>query len=112
MYEYIGTVYRVVDGDTIYMTVDLGFEIFTNLKLRLAGIDTAEIFRPRNEKEKIHGLMAKKYVEGLVLNKVVRIKTNKTGKYGRWIATVSLLPNGENLSNLLIDEGFEKKAQY
>jgi len=112
MYEYIGTVYKVVDGDTIYMTVDLGFGISTKLKLRLADIDTAEIFRPKNEKEREHGLAAKEFVKEAVFNKPVKVSTKKTGKYGRWIANVTLLPDGENLTEMLKEAGFEKKLEY
>lgn len=112
MYEYIGKVYRVVDGDTIYVTVDLGFGIYTKLKLRLAGIDTPEIFRPRNELEKAHGFEAKEFVKEKVFDKIVKIKTKKTGKYGRWIATVTLIPDCEDLTLLLIEAGFEKKSEY
>ena len=42
-YEYNATVTEVVDGDTIVIDIDLGFDvIFTNQKVRLLGIDTPE----------------------------------------------------------------------
>ena len=42
MYEYKAIVRRVVDGDTMDVTLDLGFDILYNNRIRLVGIDTPE----------------------------------------------------------------------
>ena len=42
MYEYNATIRRVVDGDTVDVTLDLGFDILYNSRIRLHGIDTPE----------------------------------------------------------------------
>jgi len=113
MYEYRGTVTRVVDGDTYDLSVDLGFHVSVNIRVRLLGIDTPEIYHPRNEAEHKHGRQAKCFAEGKVLGLPVTIKTKKDrrGKYGRWLADI-YLTNGESLADLLRDNGFEKKEVY
>ena len=59
MYEYKATIVRVVDGDTVDVDIDLGFDTWLhNQRIRLYGIDTPEC-RTRNKREKAHGLLAK-----------------------------------------------------
>ena len=55
MYEYGCTVERVVDGDTIDVTLDLGFSVSYSSRVRLYGIDTPES-RTRNKDEKARGV--------------------------------------------------------
>ena len=85
MYEYRARLVKVVDGDTVDLSVDLGFYMEGRLRFRLAEIDTPEI---RGE-ERPEGLKAKAYVEE-VLGKAedIMIRTEKAGKYGRWIADI------------------------
>ena len=109
MYEYKCDVTRVVDGDTFYGKIDLGFFASLSLKFRLKGIDTPEIYRPLNEAEKQHGMEAKEFVSSLILNKTVVVRSNKTGKYGRWIAEV-ILEDGTDLVTVLIENGFQKRV--
>jgi micrococcal nuclease len=104
-------VVRVVDGDTIYCDIDLGFHIRTMQMLRFSVIDTPEIYHPKNEAELQHGREAKEYLENLILGKDVWVKTRKTGKFGRWIANVYLM-DGTNVQRLLIENGFEKRESY
>lgn len=121
-FTYSAFVTRVVDGDTIYADVDLGFHILTKQKFRLLGIDTPEIYRPLNEKELAHGREAKRFLESLILNKFVIIQTKKTGKYGRWLADVYLDDNfidevsGDDwyvsVTEKMIEAGFEKRESY
>ena len=86
MYQYKAKVTKVVDGDTVYVEADLGFFIKTHLKLRLAGINAPEI---RGE-ERPKGLEATEYLKKLLGDREVIIETEKTGKYGRWIAKIYL----------------------
>lgn len=117
MWEYIAKVTKVVDGDTIYATVDLGFKIIKEEKFRLLDIDTAEIFKPSCNAEKEHGMLAKQFVSDLVLDKTVIIRTKKdtTGKYGRYLCDVFFSDENntvQNLTNMLKENGFEKKEKY
>ena len=61
MYEYNCEIKRVVDGDTVDVIIDLGFDIFYKSRVRLYGIDTPES-RTRNKDEKVRGLMSKQYL--------------------------------------------------
>jgi micrococcal nuclease len=88
MYEYRAKLLRVVDGDTVDLQVDLGFRILHNIRVRLAGIDTPEIFGKTTPGEREKGLEAKAYVEAALTSIDLVIRTNKTGKYGRWIADI------------------------
>ena len=91
MYEYRCSIERVVDGDTVDVTIDLGFKIFHKARVRLYGIDTPES-RTRDKDEKVRGKLAAKYLEDAINNgtKVVlrsKLKDSK-GKYGRVLGEV------------------------
>lgn len=58
------SVERVVDGDTVDLLVDLGFDTYTRQRVRLMGIDTPEC-RTTDPVEKRYGLLAKQQVETL-----------------------------------------------
>ncbi len=79
---------RVVDGDTIHVTLDLGFEIFHKEILRLAQINAPEIKTKEGQKSFAELKRILKDVEFLI------IKTNKTDIYGRYIADVFLGEGG------------------
>ena len=87
----ISKVTKVVDGDTIDVIMDMGFDIMYKSRVRLFGIDTPES-RTRNKDEKVRGLLAKKYLqEALKAGKKLSIKTykdNETGKFGRILGDV------------------------
>jgi micrococcal nuclease len=114
MYEYKGVITRVVDGDTVVASIDLGFDTtLNNIRLRFYGIDTPETYRPSCEEERKHGYEAKQFVIDHILNKEVIIKTykDKKGKYGRYLADINF--DGNNyIVKLLKEHGFEKKDNY
>ena len=105
MYEYaIKEVVKVVDGDTIDVLIDLGFDLTKKERIRLAGIDTPES-RTRNLEEKKMGLEAKEYLQNKLDNcKKLRVKTEKDGKYGRMLGW--LHGNDENINNIMVTEGY------
>jgi micrococcal nuclease len=110
VYEYrIKKVYKVVDGDTIDVDIDLGFNVSYFQRVRLAGIDTPES-RTKDLAEKALGLESKKKLEEILLGaKDIVIRTEKpdsTEKYGRILGW--LFVNGENKSvnHNLIDTGY------
>ena len=93
MHEYNAIVRRVVDGDTMDVTLDLGFDISYNNRIRLHGIDTPES-RTRDLEEKERGLAAKDRVKELCpVGSAVIIKTTKEGrgKFGRILGEI-LIP--------------------
>jgi micrococcal nuclease len=91
MYEYKATVVKVVDGDTVDVDIDLGFDTWLhNQRIRLYGIDTPEC-RTRNKQEKAHGLLAKKYVqETLVVGRTYALTTKEKGKFGRYLGEIKV----------------------
>lgn len=109
MYTYkIKGVLKVVDGDTVDVLVDLGFDIYVEKRIRLSGINTPEI-RTRNKIEKKKGLAAKKRVEEWCeLDKECSLilKSKGVGKYGRVIGEI--YKNGASINNILLGEGHAK----
>ena len=105
MYEYKAIVRRVVDGDTVDVTLDLGFDILYNNRIRLHGIDTPES-RTRDLEEKKLGLAAKERVKELCpVGSTVTIKTIKDGrgKFGRILGEIYV--GDVNVNKQLIKEG-------
>ena len=105
LYHYKITVTKVVDGDTVYGDVDLGFNIgFKKMEFRLSGINTPETKGATREA----GLTSKKFVEDAILNKEVIIVTKKDGKekYGRYLAEIFFLVGAEwiSLNKTLLDK--------
>jgi len=86
VYEYKATIVKVVDGDTVDVDIDLGFDVWLrNQRIRLFGIDCPES-RTRNKKEKAHGLLAKEYVQkALVVGGTYALTTKEKGKFGRFL---------------------------
>jgi micrococcal nuclease len=110
MYEYfVKSVTNVVDGDTIDVIIDLGFDILFSSRVRLAGIDTPES-RTTDKAEKALGLEAKEYLKKSLKDaKSVIIKTEKmdsSEKYGRILGWVYV--NGEtvSLNDKMINDGY------
>ena len=84
MFEYQCKIVKVVDGDTVDVDIDLGFDIvLRNQRIRLYGIDTPES-RTSDKEEKKYGLYAKNYLKN-ALGKTATIRTKKDGrgKFGR-----------------------------
>jgi len=89
LYEYHAKVVRVIDGDTLDLDVSLGFYVTQKVRVRLAGVNTPEM-HDTDATKRAAAQAAKSFVEGLVLNKDVELKTQKTEKYGRWLATITI----------------------
>ena len=102
-YVYKATIERVVDGDTIDVTLDLGFDVrLHKQRCRLAGIDTPES-RTRDLAEKKLGLEAKDRLVELCSGPI-SIKSFGKGKYGRILA-IPYTEDGKDICKLLIKEG-------
>jgi micrococcal nuclease len=110
MYEYfVKEVKNVVDGDTIDVIIDLGFDILFASRVRLAGIDTPES-RTTNKAEKILGLESKEYLKKHLKDaKSVVIKTekmNSTEKFGRILGWLYVNGDTESLNDKMINDGY------
>ncbi len=115
MYEYRATIIKIIDGDTVDVDIDLGFNVvLKDERVRIAGIDTPES-RTRDLEEKKFGLLAKARVKQL-LGKTCVLKTqiNKSGedmkgKFGRILGDFNVYDSHTDswklLTNILISEG-------
>jgi micrococcal nuclease len=110
MYEYrVKQVLRVVDGDTIDVDIDLGFDISFTSRVRLAGIDTPES-RTTDKKEKVLGLEVKQRLKELLSkSSSLVIKTEKpdsTEKYGRILGWLYIDGAEKSINEGLIADGY------
>ena len=102
----VNKVTKVIDGDTIDVIIDLGFDIMYKSRVRLFGIDTPES-RTRDLVEKKFGLMSKDFLKDKLKNadKIV-IKTHKgeeTGKFGRILGEIFC--DNVNINQQMCDVG-------
>jgi micrococcal nuclease len=109
---YVKQVTKVVDGDTIDVVIDLGFDISFTTRVRLAGIDTPES-RTRDLAEKALGLESKKYLADRLKDaKNIVIKTekiNSTEKFGRVLGWLYVNGEGNSLNLEMIEKGYAWK---
>lgn len=110
MFEYyVKKVNKIVDGDTIDVDIDLGFDISFSSRVRLAGIDTPES-KTSDKMEKALGLESKAYLKHAIDSaKSVIIKTEKldsSEKYGRILGWVFLDGSDKSINQEMIDNGY------
>lgn len=111
MYEYRVKVNRVVDGDTVDVDIDLGFNIvLTDERVRIMGIDTPES-RTSDEVEKVFGKAAKYRLQELLGERAI-LKTqvekdgdDAKGKFGRILGDF-IAPDGRMVTEIMIEEGY------
>jgi micrococcal nuclease len=100
--KYDALVWRVIDGDTYEILIDIGFDVFRKLRVRLYGCNCPET----RGKSKQAGLKSKAYVTGLLEGKhVTFLGCGKTEKFGRTLARI-VLPDSSDLTNKLVSEGY------
>jgi len=107
LFHYKATVDRVIDGDTIDVVLDLGFDISYRGRIRFEGINAPES-RTRDAVEKQAGLAAKRYVEdwinGLEKKVIIQTSLDDRGKYGRILGRI-LNDEGECLNDEMVSLG-------
>lgn len=106
-YDYNAQVVRWVDGDTVWLTVDLGFRMASTTDFRLYGVDTPERGQPNHDQATAFSNAA------APAGSPVKITTYKDpDKYGRWLAEVTpLLPelgSIRSVNNQLVNAGLAK----
>jgi micrococcal nuclease len=110
MYQYKCKINKVLDGDTVDIDLDLGFNIvLANQRVRMAGVDTPES-RTTNKEEKPRGILSKKKLaEKLPVGSWQIIETqrsdNNDDKFGR-ILGVFILEDGTKLNDWLIKNNY------
>ncbi len=104
---------KVLDGDTIDVTIDLGFDLYKKERVRVAGVDTPEK-RTRNLEEKALGIDAtnwlKKQLEDTIKgDEELTVRTELvggTGKYGRLLGWLYINEDAISLNEQMITEGY------
>ena len=104
---------KVVDGDTIDVTIDLGFDLYKKERVRVAGIDTPEK-RTRDLEEKALGIDATnwlkaKLAEAITGDDELTIRTELSGgigKYGRLLGWLYIGDGDVSLNEEMIKQGY------
>ena len=104
---------RVVDGDTIDVTIDLGFDLYKKERVRVAGIDTPEK-RTRDLEEKALGIDATNYLKKKLEDTIagdeeLTIRTELKGgmgKYGRLLGWLYIGEDTLSVNETMITEGY------
>ena len=104
---------RVLDGDTIDVTIDLGFDLYKKERVRVAGVDTPEK-RTRDKEEKALGIDATNWLktkleETIKGDEELLIRTELkggVGKYGRLLGWLYVGDASISLNELMIEEGY------
>ena len=104
---------RVVDGDTIDVTIDLGFDLYKKERVRIAGVDTPEK-RTRDKEEKVLGIDATNWLKGKLEEAIkgddeLTIRTELKGgmgKYGRLLGWLYIGDVELSLNEQMITEGY------
>ena len=104
---------RVVDGDTIDVTIDLGFDLYKKERVRIAGVDTPEK-RTRDLEEKALGLDATNWMKDILEGAIdgddeLTIRTELKGgmgKYGRLLGWLYIGDDSVSLNEQMINEGY------
>mgnify|MGYP003301776200 CR=1 FL=1 len=104
---------KVVDGDTIDVVIDLGFDIYKHERVRIAGIDTPEK-RTRDLEEKALGIDATNWMKGVLEDTIagddeLTIRTELKGgmgKYGRLLGWLYVGEDTVSLNEKMITEGY------
>ncbi len=113
LHIYKAVVERVVDGDTLLVRIDLGFEVWVNQRIRFRGINTAEIVKNgvKTGKAPDRADQAKSFVEGRLKDiEFIVIKTYKTDMYGRYVADVFYHPTISKKEDIY-EKGFFLNAE-
>lgn len=99
MYEYRARVKRIVDGDTLDLQVDLGFNVNINIRGRLVGVNTPErghedFYKASAICQDLLRSVADFENQGELDEQWwITIKTSKTGKFGRWLVDIDGVNN-------------------
>lgn len=106
-YRYNGIVTKVIDGDTVDITVDLGFDIYSRVRFRLWGLDTPEKTSKIPEL-RIIANQATEFVKSAVDGKTVLVESVEKDKYGRWLAKLYIDDLQPSLNEQLLALGLAK----
>jgi micrococcal nuclease len=110
MYQYPAKVLEIVDGDTVDLEIDLGFEVVTHQRIRLFGINAAEKnTQPGRDARQFVVDWATQHGPAFTLATVQTPKgTDAREKYGRYLGTLTAAAATESLNSALVTAGLAK----
>jgi micrococcal nuclease len=104
MYQYNATLLNIVDGDTVDMDVDMGFNVRIKQRMRFYGIDTPEL-NSNDPVIRASAVKAKDFVASHVkVGQSYMIETFKNDKYGRLLVKIRITP-ASTLNEILVGAG-------
>jgi micrococcal nuclease len=105
-YYKVKEIIKIVDGDTVDLGIDLGFDLTVKIRVRMSGINAWES-RTRNKEEKKKGLAAKVRLTEMCEESLgkgnLKISTKEKGKYGRYLGV--LYAGGKSINDAMVNEG-------
>lgn len=111
MYQYKAIITAIYDGDTVTVDISLGLGVWVRgEKLRLYGINAPEV---RGD-SRIRGIASRDWLRNIALGKEVTLITikDKKGKYGRYLAKISLLDDARTLNDMIVGAGHAIYKEY
>jgi|TARA_R100001530_G_scaffold136211_1_gene115817 micrococcal nuclease len=107
MYEYKCKVTRIIDGDTIDVNIDLGFDVVLyKQRIRLYGIDTPES-RTRDKEEKVRGLLSKNYIkQHCPKGSTIKLISHEKGKFGRILGSLYVGDSEASINDIMVQEHY------
>ena len=104
MYKYNAKLLNVVDGDTVDMDIDVGFNVKIKQRMRLKGINTPEL-HSQDLELRSKAIVAKEFVSAtLIVGTSYVINTYKEDKYGRLLVDI-YIKDSTTLNELLLTKG-------
>lgn len=87
VFIYKAIVQRCMDGDTLLVDTDLGFHVYSRIKLRCARINTPEM-HDVDTAVQVKAQKSKDFTEKKTLGKEITFQSHRTDKYDRWISEI------------------------
>jgi micrococcal nuclease len=103
-YQYRATMTRVIDGDTCVCQVDLGFEVFVSLKIRIRGVDTPE----RGEDG---WLEAGQFLRQFLDVPLILVSVKDKRSFERWVVDLYREDNGDSIALTIIAKGYGRSMK-
>jgi micrococcal nuclease len=109
VYQYKAIVIRVVDGDTVVLDIDLGYNVWINESCRLSGINTPEL-TSTDADEKAKAMVAKKFLAKMLkVKQEVTINSKALDKYRRPLVEILVSGMSKSVNQKMIDSGLAKQ---
>ena len=109
---YRGVVQKIIDGDTLYILLDGGFQVYSYHSIRLFGVNAPELYTS-DAAERERGRAARSFVESIAppgTKCLVRTDKDHT-TFGRYVASI-LLADGTDLASATVEAGYAEWRTY